>query len=332
VTDIRATDVHAHAIPPAAVAAIERHGDRYGMSVAHTEQGPVVTLPGRRKVRPIIGGLLDFEERVRLMDERGVTRQLVSPWTDLQGFELLPQAGADWARLMNDALAEACAPASERLIALGTVPFGEVGASVRELERLTRELHMPGVMISTNPGDTSLADPYQDEVWAAAESLGVPIILHPPSMGPSAAVPDTGDFGNLWLRLIDTTLVATRLILNGVLDRHPRLKIVLVHGGGFLPFQIGRLDRSVLIGQPPAQLAAGAPAEYLRRFHYDTCAMSPDAIRLLASACGADRLLMGSDYPFPIGDPDPIARVHAAQLDPSATQGVLGANWAALAG
>jgi aminocarboxymuconate-semialdehyde decarboxylase len=314
------------------VAEIERHGDRYGMSVARTDQGPVVTLPGGQKVRAIMGGLLDFADRVRLMDERGVTRQLVSPWTDLQGFELAPKAGADWARLMNDALAEACAPAPDRLLPLGTVPFGDPAASVRELERLSRELHMSGVMISTNPGETSLAGPAQHELWAAAEALGVPMILHPPSVGPSAAVPNSAEFGNLWLRLIDTTLVATRLILNGVLDRHPNLKLVLVHGGGFLPYQIGRLDRSHTIGQPGAELAAGAPREYLRRFYYDTCVMSPDAIRLLASAAGSDRILLGSDYPFPVGDPDPIGRVRSAQLDASATQAVLAGNWQTLAG
>src|SRR5579884_1514222 len=204
-------DVHAHGIPRTVLDEIRRNGARYGgMEVAEGEQGPVVSLPGGKKLRPLAAKMLDFTERVRWLDEHGLRGQVVSPWLDMQGHELTPQAGADWAKVLNDALAEACSGSGGRLVALGTVPFGDPAASVRELRRLVRELRLPGAMISTNPGATNLWDPALDELWSAAEDLQAAIVLHPPTFGPASGIPDSAEFGNLWHRLIDTTLVASR--------------------------------------------------------------------------------------------------------------------------
>jgi aminocarboxymuconate-semialdehyde decarboxylase len=325
--DHAAVDVHAHGIPRAVLDEIRRNGDHYGgMAVADGEQGPVVSMPGGKKLRPLAGKMLDFEERVRWLDERQMRGQVVSPWLDLQGYELGARA-ADWAKVLNNALAEACAASGGRLIAMGTLPFGEAAATARELRRVVEELKLPGVMISTNPGASNLWDSALDEVWSAAEALGATIVLHPPTIGPASSIPDSAEFGNLWHRLIDTTLVASRMILAGVLDRHPRLRLVLVHGGGFLPFQSGRFDRSYFIGShPDATMAKGAPGDYLRSFYYDTCVMTVPAIRMLCDIVGPDRVVLGSDYPFPIGDPDPVASVVAAGLGDAASRTILEEN------
>jgi aminocarboxymuconate-semialdehyde decarboxylase len=325
--DHAAVDVHAHGIPHAVLKEIRDHGDRYGgMSAMHTDQGPVVTMPGGKKLRPLAAKMLDFDERVRWLDEHQLRAQVVSPWLDLQGYELGAKA-ADWSKVLNDALAEACAGSNGRLVALGTLPFGDAGVSARELRRLVEELKLPGVMISTNPGATNLWQPELDEMWSASEALGATIVLHPPTIGPASSIPDSAEFGNLWHRLIDTTLVASRLILAGVLDRHPKLRLVLVHGGGFLPFQSGRFDRSHAIGShPEATMKGSAPGDYLRSFYYDTCVMSVPAIRMLCDVAGADRVVLGSDYPFPIGDPDPVASVIAANLGDAASKTILEDN------
>lgn len=306
---------------------IRRSGERYGgMAVADSEQGPVVSLPGGKKLRPLAAKMLDFDERIRWLDEHQLRGQVVSPWLDLQGYELGDKA-EDWSKTLNDALAAACAPSAGRLIPLGTLPFGDAAASERELRRLVQELKMPGVMISTNPVAANLWDPALDGMWSAAEALGAVIVLHPPTIGPASSIPDSAEFGNLWHRLIDTTLVATRLILAGVLDRHPKLRLVLVHGGGFLPFQSGRFDRSYAIGShPDATMAKSGPGEYLRSFYYDTCVMTVPAIRMLCDLVGHDRVVLGSDYPFPIGDPDPVGAVVAANLAADASQAVLEGN------
>src|SRR5579884_504832 len=323
-----AVDVHAHGIPRSLLDEIRRNGERYGgMAVADGEQGPVVSLPGGKKLRPLAAKMLDFSERVQWLDGRALRAQVVSPWLDMQGYELPANVAGDWVKALNDALAEACAGSNGRLVPLGSLPFGDAAASVRELRRLSQELKMPGVMISTNPGAANLWEPALDELWSAAEELGSAIVLHPPTIGPASSIPDSAEFGNLWHRLIDTTLVATRLILNGVLDRHPRLRLVLVHGGGFLPFQSGRFDRSYAIGShPAASMAKGAPGDYLRSFYYDTCVMTPPAIRLLCQVAGPERVVLGSDYPFPIGDPDPVRSVAAANLGADAERQILEEN------
>jgi aminocarboxymuconate-semialdehyde decarboxylase len=323
-----AVDVHAHGIPRAVLDEVRRNGARYGgMEVADTDQGPVVSLPGGKKLRPLAARMLDFEERLRWLDQGSLHGQIVGPWLDLQGYELAPAAAADWAKVLNDALAEACAGSAGRLVALGTLPFGDPAATVRELRRAIQELKLPGVMLSTNPGATNLWDPAVDELWSAAEDLGAAAVLHPPTIGPASAIPDSAEFGNLWHRLIDTTLVATRLILTGVLDRHPKLRLVLVHGGGFVPYQAGRFDRSYAIGSHPgAAIKQPAPGDYLRSFYYDTCVMQPPAIRLLCDLVGADRVVLGSDYPFPIGDPDPVKAVQAASVGEQAVRQILAEN------
>src|SRR5437867_9436713 len=162
--DHAAIDVHAHGIPRAVLDEIKRNGDRYGgMAMADSEQGPVVSMPGGKKLRPLAAKMLDFEERVRWLDEGAMHAQVVSPWLDLQGYDLPPPANADWAKVLNDALAQACASSGGRLIALGTLPFGDTAATVRELRRVADELKLPGVMISTNPGGTNLWDSALDD-------------------------------------------------------------------------------------------------------------------------------------------------------------------------
>ena len=169
---------------------IRRNGDRYGgMAVADTEQGPVVSLPGGKKLRPLAAKMLDFAERVAWLNEHALRAQVVSPWLDMQGFELPAAVAADWVKALNDALAEACASSGGRLTPMGSLPFGDAAASARELRRLVQELKMPGVMISTNPGTTDLWEPALEDLWSAAEGLGAAIVLHPPA-GP--ALPAAG--------------------------------------------------------------------------------------------------------------------------------------------
>jgi aminocarboxymuconate-semialdehyde decarboxylase len=179
-----------------------------------------------------------------------------------------------------------------------------------------------GVVLGT---DTLTDD--LEPFWAAAADLDAPVLVHPPSDGPSRALPGGGEFGNTFGRLVDTTYAVTRLLLTGVLDRHPALKLVLVHGGGFLPYQSLRLD-----GGHRADALAGYhidrdhPSDYLRDLYFDTVAMSAPAIAFLAASVGAGHVLLGSDHPFPLGDRTPPATVRAAGLEKSATAAVLGGN------
>jgi aminocarboxymuconate-semialdehyde decarboxylase len=321
-----AIDVHGHGIPSKLLGEIRRNGERLygGMSVSDGDPGPVVTIPGLGRIRPLAKAMLDFRDRLGWLDEHQIQRQILSPWLDMQGYEMPPSAFARWASAMNEAIAEECDASGGRLIGMSTLAVNDPGAAVTELERSMFELHLPAVMLSTDPGQVTLHDPSLEELWAAGEQIGAVFVLHPSITGPASRIPGTSEFANLYWRGIDTMLAATRLILAGVFDRHPNLKMVLVHGGGFLPYQTARLDRSYQINTiGPQALNRSNPSEYLSDFYHDTCLMSGPALRLLHELAGGGRIVLGSDYPMPIGDPDPVKTVESAGFDDVTTRAVL---------
>jgi aminocarboxymuconate-semialdehyde decarboxylase len=323
---VAGVDVHGHGIPARLLDDIRRDGTRLyaGMTVEDSPAGPVVFIPGLGNIRPMARAMLDFRDRLAWLDQRGIDKQIVSPWLDLQGYELPSQAFVHWAIAMNDAIADNCASSGGRLVGMSTLPVSDPKASVKELERAMRDLRLPAVMLSTDPGPVRLHDASLEEVWSAAEDLGAVIVLHPSLTGPASHIPNSADFGNLYWRGIDTMFAATRLILAGVFDRHPRLNVVLSHGGGFLPYQTARLDRSYFIDAiGPRTLQREKPSDYFADFYYDTCLLAAPALRLLRDLAGDARMVLGSDYPMPIGDPDPVGTVGAANWDEATTQRIL---------
>ena len=180
-------------------------------------------------------------------------------------------------------------------------------------------------MIDTHVGGRALADAALDPFWRAAMELGVPVILHP------FALEEVERFGAYYLHNLvgypfETTLAAAGLIFAGTLDRMPELTIVLVHGGGFLPYQLGRFDRGHR-ARPEARAGGAGPASgYARRFYYDTITHSARSLCFLCDVVGADRLLLGSDFPFGLGDPEPVAAVRRAGLGEANERAALGEN------
>jgi aminocarboxymuconate-semialdehyde decarboxylase len=319
-------DIHVHGLPARLLDEITgREVD--GVSAARTVGGGwEVSLPGSpaRLVRP---PMADAARRAEWARAQGLTSQVVSPWLDAQPTGAMPDAAArDWARRLNAALAE-----QERGHAvLATVAM--TGHAARDLEEAVRRDGLAGLVLSTSPPGTSgLADPALEGLWEAAAGLGAPVVLHPPSDGPARALPGSVEFGNTFCRLVDTSFAVASLLLSGVLDRHPGLRLVVVHGGGFLPYQSLRLDgghRADALSR--YAIERDRPSDYLTDLFFDTVAMKPASIRLLAESAGPGQVLLGSDYPFPLGDPAPVATVRAAGLGEAATASVLGGNAARL--
>ncbi len=315
-------DVHGHGVP-AAFLESQRRSRRHGVGVEFDAGAGtyVVTLPGRPPLRPISRRMLDFSERLAWLDEQGLQRQLVAPWLDVHGQELDAASGQDWVRELNDHLAEAVAPSSGRLLAHATLHLADAAAAAKELERCRRDLGMRGCMIPTHVLGRDLSDRSYDALWERAEELRIPVVLHPPTTGPSSRMEGIREFGGLFGRLIDTTTVATQLLVAGVLERFPTLDIVLVHGGGFLPYQSGRLDQEQA-GRPNRWGVEGFLSDYVRRFNFDTVLMSPASIRFLVGFAGPDRVLLGSDYPFTSAGPGVVGALHDAALDGPTTAAV----------
>ncbi len=323
-------DCHAHAVPAALLASLcDSSRGINGFDAQATDQGWLVDLPRGGAPRLVRRKLGSNEIRDRWLQDQGISCQVLSPWMDIQPTAAMPAADArDWARRLNAALLDEAGHRPGPAPTLATVALDDPRAAADDLVDAVRIDGMSGLLLSTNPvGVADLGESSLDPLWAAAVELGIPVMLHPPSDGPSRLLPGSERFGNTYCRLVDTTFAVAELILAGVLDRHPRLNLVVVHGGGFLPFQSARLDgghrADALSGY---SLDRGQPSAYLGDLYYDTVAMSAPAIRFLVDAVGADRVLLGSDYPFPIGDQTPALTVRNAGLTDSATVAILSGN------
>ena len=320
-------DVHAHVVPATLLADLA-DGGRCGFSATRTGGGWVVSVPGVGDTRPIRPRMTEPAARQAWLAGTGITRQVLSPWLDIQSGRLSPADGRAWAQRLNDAMRATVAEAGDDTVGLATVALDDGEQAATDLRTALDGPELAGLMLNTNPlGGRALHDPSLEPLWTAAAGLGAPVLLHPPTCGPSGELSTLGSLGNVYGRLVDNTFAVTELILHGLLDRHPGLRLVLVHGGGFLPYAAGRLDGGYRIKEAHAgQLARDRPSDYLADLYFDTVTLSPRAIGFLTGLAGAGHVLLGSDYPFALGDPDPAGTVRAAGLSESDTQAVLSGN------
>jgi aminocarboxymuconate-semialdehyde decarboxylase len=282
-------DIHAHAIPEGFLDEVAAR-NLAGVEVEMAD-GYVITFPGGKPLRAIAGIMVDFDDRLEWLDGQQMAYQIVAPWLDIHGQELPTADGVEWVRLLNDAMAESVST-RERILAYATLHLQDPGAAAAELERAIGELGMVGCMLPTHFPGGDLTD--LDALWEAASSLDVPVVLHPPTVAPSRALFNENPlFKGTFGRGIDTMLAAGSMIVAGVFDRFPSLHIVLVHGGGFLPYQVGRFDRD--FGPGKSDLAR-LPSEYVASLYYDTVLLSGDSLRLLLDMAGSDHVMIGSDY------------------------------------
>lgn len=327
-------DCHAHAVPAKLLQEISEGVHPAGVSARRVDQGWLVQIPGQGE-RLARERMYRSKLRTAWRGEHGVDVQLLSPWLDLQPTPAMSAEPArQWARSINEALLEEVGGPGNDAPApvLATVALNDCEQAAADLVTAVRVEGMAGLILSTNPAHcTDLADPRLEPLWSAAVELATPVMLHPASQGPASELPGSEKFGNAYCRLVDTSFGVAKLILSGVLDRHPGLRLVTVHGGGFLPYQGLRLDGAhradALVSY---KLERGAPSAYFGDLYYDTVALAPPAIRFLTETVGSSRVLLGSDYPFPLGDRSPVDTVRQVALSVEETQAVLGGNAANL--
>jgi len=319
-------DSHAHYIPPGFLEAVEREPARYGVGLERGSDGRIRLLfPGVGGTRPLLPALLDLGQRVAALDAAGVAHQILAIWMDVAGYTLPPELGARWSRRYNEALAEALrAPAAAgRFSGVATVPLQDPARAAAELAHAVQQLGLGAVQIGTNVLGKYLDEAGLDPLWEAAVALKVPVILHPWHVAGEERMHRHG-----LLRVVgytaDTTLAAGSIILGGIADRFPELKILLVHGGGFYPYQAGRLERAWEL--QPAPKAERSALDRLRWFHYDTVIHFSTALRYLVELVGAERIVLGSDAPFDIGDPTPVESVKKAGLGAASECAILESN------
>jgi len=235
------------------------------------------------------------------------------------------------AQCLNDRLAEAVAKHPTRLVALGSVPMQDSAKAVGELERAVTKLGLRGVEIATNINGRYFDDPAFDPFWEAAQALDALIFVHPNQVVGADRMKEF-NLANLIGNPTDTSLAFAKLIFSGVLERYPRLRFLLAHAGGFLPYTWGRLDRGYRIQDSANAKIPKAPGEYIKLLNFDTITHSTMALEYLIANFGADHVVLGSDYPYDMGDPEPVASLRAARIDGASLEQIASANACKLLG
>lgn len=316
-------DIHAHVAPERLIAALEG-GARPGFEVRRGDDGSRRLVLGGEPMRmPVMPAMSSPEIRLAAMQEQGVAAQLVSPWIALVD-DRLQEADALWYfELLNETIAEFAQQTPDRFIGIGAVPLQMPEQAAAMLKVAMREQGLLGVEINTTLGsDRFLDDPALEPFWSTAEAEGAFILIHP-SLGGLSAPFARYYLNNLIHNPLETTFAAAHLIFGGVMERYPDLKICLVHGGGFLPYDLGRLRRGRAVRPETKVAMQGSVEDSFHRFYFDTVTHSQSALRFLVGEAGPEHVLLGSDYPFDMGDPDLVGTVRAAALGSEAEALVL---------
>jgi len=321
-------DAHGHLLVPEAGALADGQPGEAADAAAERASFTAASIAANRaQIERVWPQLTSVERRLADLDAIGVDAQVVGPMP-MHRYWAGPELAAKLTAVTNEAVAAHCAQGQGRLHGLGTLPLQHPALAVRELERAVRELGLRGVSVSTNVDGRELADARFDPVWEAAADLGAVVFIHP--WGCSLGSRLGANFlANTFGQPAETALALSHLIFDGTLDRHPRLKLLAAHGGGFLPTYIGRSDHA-WAERPDARGCAQPPSSYLRRIWYDALVYTPPALRHLIEVVGADKVMLGTDYPFDMGVTDPVERATAAGLPAADLTAVLSGNAAGL--
>ncbi len=321
-------DVHAHVLLPEVDALVADLPGLAGARALDTRRnGPAALAVNGPMVRERAPRMTDVSLRLAAMDAQGVDVQLVSPSPSHYHYWADEETAEKVYRLANEATAAHCAEAPGRLYGLGLVPLQHPQQAVRALEHAV-ELGLLGVEMSSHAPGRELSDPAYEPFWARAEERGAILFLHPFGCTLDERL-DRWYLSNTVGQPVENAVALSHLIFSGVLDRHPRLKLIAAHGGGYLPTHLGRSDHAWRV-RPDAQGCSREPSSYLRQLYFDSLVHDPHVLRELIRAAGTDRVLLGSDHAFDMGTEDPVAALRAARLSDPDFHAVRGANAAAL--
>jgi len=319
-------DVHAHYVPPDSLQVAREIGKRHGLQLDKNERGrDVLTRDGKTFLTQLKAEFSDLALRLSIMDQQGVDMQVLSPPSSYFFYWMPADESLEFARWLNDRFAEAVAQHPKRLVALGSVPMQDGGKAAAELERAVGKLALRGAEIATNVNGRYLDDPSFNPFWEAAQALGALIFVHPSQVAGAERMKDY-NLANLIGNPTDTSLAFAKLIFGGVLERFPRLKFLLAHAGGFLPYTWGRLERGYRVQDSRALKIPKLPSEYFKLLHFDTIAHSAMALEYLVANFGAEHVLLGSDYPYDMGDPEPLDSLHQTKIAAAELDLISGAN------
>ena len=325
-------DVHCHIVPEDCrdLRTTAADGREQGIWLEPDAEGrEQLVIDGRRMNAAEPAQLWNVDLRLREMDASGVDMQALSVPPFCYFYSAEAATAVAFARCLNDGIAAVVRRHPQRFIGLATVPLQDAGLAVAELNRAVDQLGMRGVEINSNVAGQNLDDPRLLPFFARVEQLGVPIFIHPHYVAAAERLREyylTNLIGNP----LDTSIAAACLVFGGIMARLPELIVYLAHGGGNTPYICGRWQHGWEVRPEPKRLLEQPPMALVRRFYFDTITHSQPALAYLVSTFGSDHVLLGTDYPFDMGDMRPVETVRAIGLPEEQRGQILGGNAARL--
>jgi len=323
-------DAHAHIIVPELLR--EAVPDEAWRPRVYWEGGGQIVEFGGRPIKSAIREFVHIDSILEAQLAAGVDRILLCPWVSLLRYDADADEGLRISRIQNEALAKLTQSYPDRVSALGTVPLQDPELAARELEELMNDSRLRGVEIAASVRGAYLGDDRFRSFWAAAEATGALVFIHPTTRGFDAPVFNEYYLWNTIGNPLETTITAAHLIMAGVMEAHPRLKVLLAHGGGAIVSLRGRLRHAHAFQPQAKSRLKESPDESLKRFYFDTVTHAVDVLHALVDYADPDRVLLGSDYPFDMGVERPAEIVRALNLSPDDEAKILGGNASRLVG
>ena len=301
-------DLHTHVIPPTVVEAMRGDPQRFGTKVV--ERDGKLYFERRGNIVEMNPEFYDIEAKIAAMDRMRIDVSVLSVAPPTYFYALAPEAGLAAARVSNDGIAQMVAKYPARLRGMATLPMQDPDAAITELERAVREHRFKAVEMGTSIEGEQLAAPKFRPVLKTIEQLGCFIFTHPYTCAAKGAM-DQYEMANTVGYPLDSTLMAAHLMASGALDDLKRLRILIPHGGGYVPYQIGRFANAHKYRPAASTQTKSSPYDLLRRFYFDALTHDPRSTRHLINVVGADHVVIGTDNPFNMGYDDPLDRLEA---------------------
>src|ERR687896_128395 len=314
-------DAHAHVIVP------EITGDEpWQPRVWWDDAGSQTVEIGGRQIHAAVSEFVDIDGILAAQDEAGVDRVLLCPWVPLLYYDAEPDEGLSRARIQNEALAGIVRDHPERVAALGAVPLQDPGLAAAELRELMADGVLRGVEVAASVRGVFLGDDRFEPLWQAAEDTGALVFVHPTTRGFDSPAFQDYYLWNTVANPLETAITAAHMVMAGVMERHPRLRVLLAHGGGALLAVRGRLRHAHKFQPQARSRLHESPDVAIRRFYFDTLTHDDMLLSTLIDYVGPEHVLLGSDYPFDMGDARHVDTVRRLGLAPDVEQAVLGGN------
>ncbi len=326
---MRIIDAHAHIV----VHQITRDfGDEPWRPQIERVKGGQIVRNDRIADGPTSREITDINGILEGMAEMQIDTMAICPPPYMLLYDLPIESGLRAAQIQNDAIAELIRDHPDRFIGLAVVPLQDVGLAIQELDRAVNELRLHGVEIGSNVRGIHLGNPRFNPFWEAVAEMDILVFIHPDYFLQTRMPPALSEYflANMVGNPVETGITAAHMVFSGLFERHPRLKVLLAHGGGVMPWIKGRWQYGYQVRQEPKRDLQRPPTESIQKFYVDTIVHDPRALRYLVETIGAEHVLLGSDFPFDMGPRSPVQQVKELDISNEDKAKILGGNLARL--